>query len=65
MVVEYDIEVPASWGKYNIEFHRNEGSWCASNALDELAELCGDDGCLCNHAAFELVTDSPEHRLDE
>lgn len=65
MTVEYDVECPASWEKHNIEFHRNDGSWCANNALDELASLGADSGCLCYHATFELVADSADHQLDE
>ena len=39
-----DVEVPHYWTKDDIEFHRNESSWCASNAISEL-EKQGD--CLC------------------
>lgn len=52
MTVEYPISVPRSWGKEDIEFQRNEGSWCASNAVDELKAL-GD--CICNYTAFAYV----------
>lgn len=52
MTVEYPVDVPSDWEKYDIEFHRNEGSWCASNAIDELQEL-GD--CICSYTEFAYV----------
>lgn len=53
MTIEYEIEVPASWGKEAIEFHRNDSSFCAGNAIEELELL--NDGCLCGLAKFEVV----------
>lgn len=59
MTVEYDVNVPADFDQAMIEFARNQGSWCASNALDELTERFGDnspDGsCMCGSAHFEVV----------
>lgn len=58
MTVEYEVDVPQSWDKEQIEFHRNEGSWCANNALDELAQLHDAESaetCLCPSARFEYV----------
>lgn len=68
LVVEYEVDVPNSWGKGNIEFHRNEGSWCANNALDELQYVFESDdsqGCMCGHAHFEYVGNESEPFLDE
>lgn len=66
MTVEYDIEVPAHWDANQIEFHRNEGSWCADNALKELEDAFGENGCMCGAAKFEFVgeTDGVKY-LDE
>ena len=61
MIVDYEIEVPAHWDKRQIEFHRNQGSWCFSNALDELAEY----ECICDFTKFELLEDSNIYCLDE
>lgn len=51
VVMEYTfklvIEMPQSFTPYDIEFNRNDGSWCASNAIEELKEMT-KDGCLCN-----------------
>ena len=58
MTVEYEIEVPESFDKDLIEFGRNEGTWCASNAMKELDKLIEDDGCLCNFARFEYVREA-------
>lgn len=63
MVVEYEVEVPADWDAEMIEFHRNEGSWCAGNARAELAQI--DDGCLCGRAHFTCLDASGEARLRE
>lgn len=55
-IIEYPIEVPHSWTKDDIEFHRNEGTWCSDNMLDELKEII-DEGhaCLCGISRFEVV----------
>lgn len=67
--VEYDIEVPVEFTKESIEFHRNEGTFCADNMIEELQENAGtnwDDEtitkhriCLCGAARFEVL-DAPE-----
>ena len=36
---EIEITVPHHWDKDMIEFHRNESSWCALNAIDDLSEF--------------------------
>lgn len=55
MIVEYEIDVPASWGKDLVEFHRNEGSWCADNAIAELDKIHERDRCLCQAVRFECL----------
>lgn len=58
MTVEYEVYVPASWDSHDIEFHRNDGSWCSGNAIDELAEAFADqDGCMCNATTFTHLGD--------
>ena len=51
VVVEYSfmltVDVPQTWDKDAIESHRNEGTWCANNALTELLNLSEEKGCLC------------------
>ena len=55
MIVEYEVDVPAFWDKERIEFHRNDGSWCADNALAELRKLSKQDGCLCAKTAYQYI----------
>ena len=57
LTVEYDVSVPAFWDKDQIEFHRNLGSWCADNSLDELQAL---NGCLCSYTHFEHIKDTTD-----
>lgn len=58
MVVEYVVLVTESADQEMIEFHRNNGRWCANNALVELEHLAERVGCLCDHARFELVREA-------
>lgn len=58
MTVEYDIEVPDNWTKDNVEFHRNESSWCAGNMMSELEALGHPEtGCLCGKVHFTYLND--------
>ena len=41
-----------------IEFRRNEGSWCSSNALRELEAMTKRGECLCRHTKFEYVREA-------
>lgn len=56
---EVEVDVPHDWDREMIEFHRNDGTWCADNSLDELAESQADGHCLCGRfrAEFVEVTD--------
>lgn len=64
-VIEYEAEVPNRWDAQQIEFHRNEGSWCVDNMLHELEEYLGEDGCLCPITKIEHLADVSEPTLDE
>lgn len=55
---EIEIEVPHSWTEDDIEWHRNMGSWCADNAINELTEA-SKGHCLCNSFHCEVL-DIPE-----
>ena len=61
VVIEYTVrvcvEVPAYWREHEVEFHRNDSSWCATNLIAELAEAYDrDDGpCLCSNAEARFV----------
>lgn len=56
---EVEAEYPASWGKDDIEFHMNESSWCADNALDSLDDLFSDE-CSCPVFRGEFVREMGE-----
>ncbi len=58
VTINFEVSVPHSWDKENIEFHRNDGSWCANNVIDEFeAEFEQEDSeeCLCDKAYFEYI----------
>jgi hypothetical protein len=59
-IIEYVVEVPEHWDKEQIEFHRNLGSWCSSNFVDEINELEEKIGCLCSHTNFKYVREATE-----
>jgi hypothetical protein len=52
---EIEICVPHSWDQDQINFHRNESSWCASNAIDDLVEFDNKVGCLCPYFEAEYI----------
>jgi len=60
MTVDYVIDVPEHWTEDNIQFHRNEGSWCSDNALSELEQLSGRAGCLCSFMEFSYLREGTE-----
>lgn len=67
--IKYEIKVPAFWDAEQIEFHRNESSWCASNVIEELQELENnlnkEHNCMCSCTSFKFVEDTSEPFLDE
>jgi hypothetical protein len=64
--ITYEIEVPSEWTSEDIEFHRNEGSWCCNNMIGELEEIIKeDDICLCPITKSEYIRDTSKPYLDE
>ena len=68
-VIEYEKEVPNCWTKRDIEFHANEGTWCATNIikdLQEYAERGADtddlDGtrCICEDVKITYLGEANE-----
>lgn len=51
-----DVDVPHGWDEDHILLYRNDSSWCADNALDELEASTGDVDCLCPR--FECFLES-------
>lgn len=63
MTIEYVIDVPESWTASDIDFHRNESSWCSNNANHELRKLFehiekDDVSCLCGTTRFEYMREA-------
>lgn len=60
--VRYNITVPAEWDERMVLFHRNEGTWCASNVIDELEDRFGDDAdrCMCSVMEVRVIDYDPE-----
>lgn len=52
---EVDVTVPYDWDEDMIHFHRNEGTWCASNAFSEIKKHLKADGCACPRTTARLV----------
>jgi hypothetical protein len=62
MTLEYTIAVPEFWDSQAINFHRNDSSWCANNALKELEYVMSDEreSCVCGRCEFEYVREATE-----
>jgi hypothetical protein len=65
MTFTYEVDVPGDWGKFEVEFHRNDGGWCADNAIKELQDLAHKEGCLCNSVQFECLDAKGKVYLEE
>ena len=63
--INLEVRVPAWWTDEQIEFHRNQSSSCASNVMDELAEVEKRNGCLCGQGKFSFVVESSKPYLHE
>lgn len=57
VTVTMQIDVPRWWTKEQIEFHRNESTWCSSNWIEELREI-DEFGCICGVTEFEVIGES-------
>jgi len=66
LTLEYEVPFPAHWTAHDVEFQRNDGSWCAGNLVGELARLSADnEGCLCNSAHYEYIGEASDPYLSE
>jgi hypothetical protein len=65
MEVEMVVDVPDHWTPENIEFHRNDGTWCTSNAFQELARATdkpnANCGCSCSKFTFLREATKEDH----
>jgi len=57
-IIEYEIEVPDFYTKEDVEFQRNDGTWCASNMLQELTKLIKEEDCICQRVKYEYIGES-------
>lgn len=69
-VFDIEVDVPHFWTQDDIEFHRNESSWCANNAISDI-QLFMDDispHCLCSNFRCEFirtVDDTPKRKIKQ
>lgn len=55
-----EVTVPHHWTEKDVEFHRNESSWCADNSLDELEAHMSANECLCPRFSCNYIADVDE-----
>lgn len=59
--VEIVVEVPHSWQKENVEFHRNEGTSCFDNVAQDIQQHIETKGhgtsdcCLCGSGKVVMM----------
>ena len=63
--VTLEIDVPEHWTAHDVEFSRNDSSWCADNAikdfLQEHKKVKAAGSCWCSRFECECLND----RVDE
>lgn len=57
---EVVVEIPEDWDQHQIEFHRNESSWCANNAIQDLKKR-KENVCYCNGFTCEYLREADEN----
>lgn len=68
---ELEVEVPWDWEEDSILYHRNDGTWCADNSLEELQNLSEklneQEGCLCPVFKCEVldIPTAPPYRRNK
>lgn len=65
--ITMDIEVPSWWDKHDVEFHRNEGTWCGSNMTGDIERYQDykQKLCICDEVEYEYIKDNSERFLME
>lgn len=60
--VTIPVVVPSCWGEDEVDFHRNESTWCASSIVREFvsySEATQDNApCLCNSFEARCLGDA-------
>ena len=54
-VITYVDTVPENWTAEDIFNHRNLGSWCANNLIDDLDRI---QGCLCGSVEITYIKEA-------
>lgn len=62
MMIPYVVEVPNSWTAEEIEFQRNDSSFCLGNDSEK---IFGEMVCLCGYAKIRYVRDASEEDMQE
>lgn len=65
--VTIPVVVPSDWNSDEIEFHRNENTWCADNVIDDLTTVLqareSSGHCMCNNFHAEYIRDATTEDL--
>lgn len=57
--VQYVVDVPEDWPVEQIESHRNESSWCASNDVALIqGRIDPPEGCPCFNLEFAFIREA-------
>jgi hypothetical protein len=72
VLVQYTITVcrgvPEDWDEHMVNFHQNEGTWCAGNLLNELLRVVPENGdefyaetpCICHCTKAEYLREATQ-----
>lgn len=52
------MEVPENWEVSTCEFNKNDGTWCASNIIQDLQKIDKDLGWLCGMVNFKYLREA-------
>lgn len=58
VTIEILRAVPEDWEREDIEFHMNEGRWCANNIIPEIGDQAERTGCLCESFYAQYVREA-------
>ena len=64
-VIHAVMSVPETWDEDQINWHYNEGTWCASNLLRILANRDDDDRCLCSITEAKYIGEATQEDEEE
>lgn len=56
--INLPMDFPQDWGKEQIEFYLNDGSYCCDNLLDLLQQYSEQHGCICEITECRVIDDN-------